>query len=79
MPDGSALTYLWDGGDGEALWRMDASTGRTETLFPVADLEQAARPDEEDGMIEAPTWMGTPNRPSARSMPTTGRRRVTRC
>ncbi len=38
-PDGAALTYLWDAGDGEALWSMDPATGKSERLFTVSDLE----------------------------------------
>ncbi|MGD2116166.1 MAG: DPP IV N-terminal domain-containing protein, partial [Acidobacteriota bacterium] len=41
-PDGSALTYAWDAGDGEALWSMDAATGETEVLLTAADLQAAA-------------------------------------
>lgn len=41
-PDGDALTYVWDDGDGEALWRMDAATGQATRLLDVAELAPAA-------------------------------------
>jgi len=38
--DGSshALTYLWDAGDGEALWQMDRATGEATALVAVSEL-----------------------------------------
>ncbi len=38
-PDGAALTYLWDAGDGEALWSLDPATNKAKRLFTVSDLE----------------------------------------
>ncbi|MFP3941827.1 MAG: DPP IV N-terminal domain-containing protein, partial [Thermoanaerobaculia bacterium] len=48
-PDGGALTYVWDDGDGEALWRMEAATGETTRLLEVAELAPPAR----DGRTES--------------------------
>ncbi len=38
-PDGGALTYLWDAGDGEAFWSLDPTSGKAERLFAVSELE----------------------------------------
>jgi dipeptidyl-peptidase-4 len=46
QPSGDALTYLWDAGDGEALWRLSAATGETTKLLAVAGMP-ASEPDAE--------------------------------
>lgn len=47
--DGLALSYLWDDGDGEALWSMDAGTGETTRLLAVSELG-------EDASLDAYHW-----------------------
>ncbi len=37
-PDGRRLAYLWDDGKGDALWAIDAVTGKSELLARLADL-----------------------------------------
>jgi dipeptidyl-peptidase 4 len=44
-PDGAALSYLWDAGDGEALWAMDAATGEATRLLVITDLGDEATLD----------------------------------
>lgn len=53
-PSGDALSYLWDAGDGEALWRITAATGETTKLLAVSDLP-APGPDEEPS-LDAYRW-----------------------
>ena len=60
-PSGDALTYLWDAGDGEALWRMEAATGETAKLLTVADLPVAGADGEADAepALDAYHWSPT--------------------
>jgi len=62
-PDGSGLSYLWDAGDGEALWLMDAETGVTRKLFEVSALTAAANGPGETG--EADDGSGATPSPAA--------------
>ena len=48
-PDGGALTYVWDTGDGESLWSLDPATGETTRLVSAADLPSMDEEAEDDG------------------------------
>jgi dipeptidyl-peptidase 4 len=50
-PDGGALTYVWDAGEGEALWSLDPATGEATRLVNAADLPSPDR-EGEDGVDE---------------------------
>lgn len=45
-PDGRRLSYLWEDGKGEALWAIDAATGKVELLARLADLQAGAKAGE---------------------------------
>lgn len=38
-PDGSQLSYVWDDGEGEALWVLDARSHDARKLLPLSELE----------------------------------------
>lgn len=52
-PDGGALTFVWDDGDGEALRSLDPATGETTLLLAVSDLPAE---DEEEAELGAYHW-----------------------
>lgn len=39
-PDGTRLAYLWDDGAGEALWVLDAATGRAEPVLRREEIDE---------------------------------------
>ena len=39
-PDGARLAYLWDDGGGEALWVLDAATGRGEPVLRREEIDE---------------------------------------
>jgi dipeptidyl-peptidase 4 len=45
-PDGRRLSYLWEDGKGQALWAVDAATGKVELLARLADLQAGAKAGE---------------------------------
>jgi dipeptidyl-peptidase-4 len=51
-PDGRRLIYLWDEGNGKALWLLDATTGRSEVLARLADLGE----DDKALDLDAFSW-----------------------
>ncbi len=65
--DGSRLGYLWDDGQGQALWLLEPAAGAPELLVRVADVrtrwheassagESATGPGAEGGELEAFHW-----------------------
>jgi dipeptidyl-peptidase-4 len=53
-PDGRRLLYLWDEGDGKALWLLDAGTAKRELLVKLADL------GEEDKALDLDAFSWSP-------------------
>src|SRR5688500_6143791 len=45
-PDGRRLAYLWADDKGEALWAVDAATGKSDLLARLADLQAGAKAGE---------------------------------
>lgn len=41
-PDGRKLGYVWDDGQGEALWTLDPVSGKSEAVLRLSGLEKAA-------------------------------------
>jgi len=48
-PDGRFLSYRWGRDKETALWRLDSETGKSETLFRLADLKDGAKEISLDG------------------------------
>src|SRR3954471_23648562 len=53
-PDGKRLTYLWEEGEGKALWSLDAATGKSEVLARLAGLGEDGKPFELDAYAWSP-------------------------
>jgi dipeptidyl aminopeptidase/acylaminoacyl peptidase len=52
-PDGSRLAYVWDDGEGEALWSLDPRTGDRRLLLRLKELAETG---EDSPGIEDPIW-----------------------
>jgi len=50
--DGKRLAYVWDDGEGEALWTLDPATGKAEVLVRAADIVQGG----EEAKLEKYSW-----------------------
>ncbi|HEV7668243.1 MAG TPA: DPP IV N-terminal domain-containing protein [Thermoanaerobaculia bacterium] len=51
-PDGKRLSYLWDDGQGEALWVLDPVTGKSEKCLSGADLAEPQETSKEKDKAE---------------------------
>ncbi|HEX3125767.1 MAG TPA: DPP IV N-terminal domain-containing protein, partial [Thermoanaerobaculia bacterium] len=52
-PDGRSLAYRWGQDKEEALWRLDTATGRSESLFRLADLKDG----DQEISLDAWQWL----------------------
>lgn len=53
LPDGRSLSYKWGKDKEAALWRLDTTTGRSETLFRLADLKDG----DEEISLDGHQWL----------------------
>lgn len=52
-PDGRFLSYRWGRDKEAALWRLDTTTGKSETLFRLSDLEDG----DEEVSLDGHQWL----------------------
>src|SRR5262245_65267895 len=57
-PDGKALAYVWDDGEGEALWVLDPETGRSAKRLTASDLAAAAAEGTPPVLSDPPPSLG---------------------